>query len=108
MFCSIYNEEAFVRSKLPTVDNFFNIYHPADLVAYRLEPLIKQFSYDLETGEGKAEGGKPGGYRQTTHESEDETPDHHNDAFNDNSEVENMILNDSGVMAVAGSEHFLF
>jgi len=26
---------------LPTCENFYNIYHPSDLVAYRIEPIIK-------------------------------------------------------------------
>jgi DDHD domain len=46
MFCSVYSEEAFVRSQLPTCKYFFNVYHPSDLVAYRIEPLIKQYSYE--------------------------------------------------------------
>jgi hypothetical protein len=48
MFCSVYSEEAFVRSQLPTCKRFYNIYHPSDLVAYRIEPLIKQYSYDKQ------------------------------------------------------------
>ena len=46
MFCSIYSDEAFVRSKLPTCHNFYNVFHPSDLVGYRIEPLIKQYSYE--------------------------------------------------------------
>ena len=41
MFVSIYNKENYVRARLPTVKNFFNLYHPSDLVAYRIEPLLK-------------------------------------------------------------------
>ena len=39
--CSLYDKELYIRDKLPTVDNFYNVYHPSDLVAYRVEPLIK-------------------------------------------------------------------
>ena len=58
MFCSVYSEEAFVRSKLPTCQNFYNLFHPSDLVAYRIEPLIKQYSYeDNSFKEFSPEGG---------------------------------------------------
>ena len=53
MFCAVYSEESFVRSQLPTCQNFFNVFHPSDLVAYRIEPLIKQYSYDSESPEIK-------------------------------------------------------
>jgi hypothetical protein len=26
---------------LPTCENFWNIYHPSDLIAYRVEPVIR-------------------------------------------------------------------
>lgn len=56
IFVSCYYEEDFIRSKLPTVQEFYNIYHPSDLIAYRIEPLIKSYSYDIddERGEGYA------------------------------------------------------
>lgn len=40
-FVSLYNKEQYIRDHLPTCDNFYNIYHPSDLVAYRIEPIIK-------------------------------------------------------------------
>ena len=48
IFVSTYFEENFIRSKLPTVHEFYNIYHPHDLIAYRIEPLMKTFTYDGE------------------------------------------------------------
>lgn len=48
MFCSVYSEEAFVRSQLPTCANFYNLFHPSDLVAYRIEPLIRNYVYGGE------------------------------------------------------------
>ena len=45
MFAAVYFEEPFLRSKLPTVDDFFNVFHPSDLVANRVEPLIKLYEY---------------------------------------------------------------
>jgi hypothetical protein len=39
-FVTLVNDENFVRSKLPTCCEFYNIYHPLDLVAYRIEMLI--------------------------------------------------------------------
>ena len=45
MFGSVYFEEPYVRAKLPTCDKFFNLFHPSDLVANRIEPLIKTFEY---------------------------------------------------------------
>ena len=41
LFVSLYNKEKYVRARLPTVNNYFNLYHPSDIVAYRLEPLLK-------------------------------------------------------------------
>lgn len=41
LFVSLYNKENYVRARLPTVNNYFNLYHPSDIVAYRLEPLLK-------------------------------------------------------------------
>lgn len=46
-FVSLFNDESYVRSSLPTCRNFYNIYHPLDFVAYRLEPLIKFCSYEI-------------------------------------------------------------
>jgi len=40
LFISIYNEENFIKEKLPTTKNFYNIFHPADFIAYRIEPLF--------------------------------------------------------------------
>ena len=45
LFASVYFEETFIRSKLPTVDEFYNMFHPHDLVANRVEPLIKKYEY---------------------------------------------------------------
>lgn len=45
MLAATYADEPFIRSKLPTCDNFYNIFHPADLVTKRIEPLIKHFEY---------------------------------------------------------------
>ena len=45
LFGATYFEEPFIRSKLPTVGDFFNVFHPSDLVANRLEPLIKKVDY---------------------------------------------------------------
>ena len=45
MFAAVYFEEPFIRSKLPTVDDFYNLFHPSDLVAFRLEPLIMRTEY---------------------------------------------------------------
>ena len=45
MFGAVYFEEPYIRSKLPTVDDFFNLFHPSDLIANRLEPLIKFYEY---------------------------------------------------------------
>ena len=45
MFVSCYFEETYIRAQLPTVEHFFNVYHPSDLIAYRVEPLIKQHDY---------------------------------------------------------------
>ena len=45
MFGAVYFEEPYIRSKLPTVDDFYNVFHPSDLVANRLEPLIRHYEY---------------------------------------------------------------
>ena len=45
LFGAVYFEEPYIRSKLPTCDEFYNVFHPSDLVANRLEPLIKQYDY---------------------------------------------------------------
>ena len=42
LYCSIYNRELYVRDKLPRCGAFYNIFHPSDLIAYRIEPLIRQ------------------------------------------------------------------
>lgn len=36
---------------MPTCRNFYNIYHPLDFIAYRLEPLIKKITYE-KTSDG--------------------------------------------------------
>lgn len=41
LFKSLMGKEFYIRDLLPTCDNFFNVYHPADLIAYRIEPIIK-------------------------------------------------------------------
>lgn len=41
IFVSVYNEEDFIKQKFPTCDNFYNIYHPHDVIAYRVEPLFQ-------------------------------------------------------------------
>lgn len=45
LFAAVYFEEPFIRSKLPTCNEMFNVFHPSDLVANRLEPLIKRYEY---------------------------------------------------------------
>ena len=40
LFGAVFFEEPFIRSHLPTVDEFFNVFHPSDMVANRLEPVI--------------------------------------------------------------------
>ena len=45
MFAAVYFEEPYVRSKLPTCDDFYNLFHPSDLVAFRVEPVIKRVEY---------------------------------------------------------------
>ncbi len=45
-FVTLVNDERFVRSKLPTCCEFYNIYHPLDLVAYRIEMLIEPYNYE--------------------------------------------------------------
>ena len=45
MFAAVYFEESFIRSNLPTVEEFFNVFHPSDLIANRLEPLVKSYVY---------------------------------------------------------------
>mmetsp|Transcript_48414 Transcript_48414/g.35624 ORF Transcript_48414/g.35624 Transcript_48414/m.35624 type:complete len:158 (-) Transcript_48414:366-839(-) len=42
IFLSVYNEEDFIKHKLPTCDRFYNIYHPQDVIAYRIEPLFQE------------------------------------------------------------------
>jgi hypothetical protein len=47
LFASVYQtEEPFVRAKLQNVGNIFNIYHPSDLIAYRIEPVIRNSKAD--------------------------------------------------------------
>lgn len=41
LFTQMCNREQYVRDQLPTCENFWNIYHPSDLIAYRVEPVIR-------------------------------------------------------------------
>lgn len=41
LFTSVYSSENFIRAKLPKCARFYNIYHPSDLIAYRIEPLLR-------------------------------------------------------------------
>lgn len=41
LFASVYAKENFIKAALPTCRNFYNLYHPSDLIAYRVEPVIK-------------------------------------------------------------------
>lgn len=54
LFVSLYNKENYVRSQLPTVDNFYNLYHPSDLVASRIEPIMKHHN-ETSTSHSSAE-----------------------------------------------------
>ena len=45
MFVSCYFQEDYIRSELPCCENFYNVYHPSDLIAYRVEPLIESHEY---------------------------------------------------------------
>ena len=47
MFVTTYYEENYVRDKLPTCDDYYNLYHPSDCIAYRAEPLIRSHRYEL-------------------------------------------------------------
>ena len=47
LFVTTYFEESFVRDRLPTCDDYYNLYHPSDCIAYRLEPLIRHYDYDV-------------------------------------------------------------
>jgi hypothetical protein len=41
IFVSVYNEENFITKQgLPTTKGLYNIFHPQDLIAYRIEPLF--------------------------------------------------------------------
>ena len=40
LFTSAYSEESYVRNELPKCKKIYNVYHPADLIAYRIEPLL--------------------------------------------------------------------
>ena len=53
MFAAVYFEEPFVRSKLPTVEEFYNVFHPTDMVSNRIEPLIKRIEYPDNTPNSK-------------------------------------------------------
>ena len=42
LFQSVYStSDNYIRKELPRVKHFYNLYHPADLIAYRIEPLLK-------------------------------------------------------------------
>ena len=47
MFVTCYFEENYIRSNLPTCENFYNVFHPSDLIANRIEPLIKEHTYGM-------------------------------------------------------------
>jgi len=40
LFKSVYSEEDYIRNELPRCKQIYNVYHPADLIAYRIEPLL--------------------------------------------------------------------
>lgn len=42
LFTSVYSSENFIRATLPKCARFYNIYHPSDLIAYRVEPLLRR------------------------------------------------------------------
>ena len=48
MFVTTYFEENYIRDKLPTCENYYNVYHPSDCIAYRVEPLIRHFNYERQ------------------------------------------------------------
>jgi hypothetical protein len=48
LFASVYAEENYIRRKVPFCKNFYNLYHPSDLIAYRVEPVMKDNSEDLD------------------------------------------------------------
>ena len=54
MFVTTYFEESFVRDRLPTCEHFYNLYHPSDCIAYRLEPLVRPYIYESDEEESKA------------------------------------------------------
>ena len=42
LFVSVYNEENFLKKQgLPTTKGLYNLFHPQDLIAYRIEPLFQ-------------------------------------------------------------------
>ena len=53
MFAATYADEPYVRSKLPTCDDMYNLFHPADLIAKRIEPLLKYYDYPEWKNHGK-------------------------------------------------------
>jgi hypothetical protein len=40
MFLSVYYQEDFVVNQLPKCKKIYNVFHPSDLIAYRIEPLL--------------------------------------------------------------------
>ena len=41
IFVSVYNEENFITQQgIQTAKGLYNIFHPQDLIAYRIEPLF--------------------------------------------------------------------
>ena len=54
MFGAVYFEEPYIRSKLPTCEEFYNLFHPSDVVANRVEPLIKLYEYPETTAQSPA------------------------------------------------------
>ncbi len=53
LFTSVYSKENFIRSVIPRCKRIYNVYHPSDLIAFRIEPLIKNSVYDIDPEEIK-------------------------------------------------------
>jgi len=63
LFLSVYFEEGAAREKLPTCRHYYNLYHPQDVVAYRIEPLLPWGSPAKEMPPVLLPYYKTGGYR---------------------------------------------
>lgn len=46
LFASVYAEENFIRKSIKFCKNFYNLFHPSDLIAYRVEPVMKNTQDD--------------------------------------------------------------